>query len=200
MTEAEVLSTILLNEGGFKNDPANDPADPTNFGITAQTLGNWRKLGRRATVEEVRALTPDEAKQIYRKIFIEDPGFVHDKVPDEDLRLQLVDFGVNSGPGRAIRWLQRIIECHTTGVMDEETVEALQQLRNAEGRVGLNLLAIVNDALVAARCYMIDRAVDTKLISAKNEEGLESRALSFFLSKPDPEPPVLGSGSERRSA
>jgi hypothetical protein len=43
----------------------------------------------------------------------------------------------------------------------------------------------LNDALVAARSYMIDRAEDQGVIRPEDEEGVESRALSFFLAKPE---------------
>ena len=61
-----ILDEIIRREGGYVNHPA-DRGGPTNFGITAQTLGSWRKLGRPATTAEVRALTEAEARAVYRQ-------------------------------------------------------------------------------------------------------------------------------------
>jgi len=69
-----ILDRIIRREGGYVNHPA-DRGGATNFGITAQTLGNWRKLGRPATVAEVMALTETEARAIYRQQYIAGPGF-----------------------------------------------------------------------------------------------------------------------------
>jgi lysozyme family protein len=103
VTEIEVLAEIRRNEGDrVKNDPA-DPQDPSKYGIGAETLGNWRGLRRRATLEEVTNLTWGEASDIYRVRYIDQPGFTVRRVEYEPLRLQLIDFGVNSGPERASR-------------------------------------------------------------------------------------------------
>lgn len=60
-----------------------------------------------------------------------------------------------------------------TGVLDDRTRKALN----------LYPPRLVNDALVAARLYMVDDFTDSHLEQKQFEEGLESRALSFFLSR-----------------
>ena len=180
MTEADILAGILRREGGFRHVPG-DRGGATNFGITQATLGSWRKLGRPATPEEVRALTPAEASDIYRSEYI--AGW--DRVPYAPLRAQLVDFGVNSGPQRASRWLERILGFPATGQYppSDTLIRVLQQLDTRQ--IGQRpALALVNDALVAARSYMIDATEDAGQLPASDEEGVESRALSFFLATP----------------
>jgi len=51
-------------EGGFSNHPS-DPGGATNMGITQGTLARWR--GRPVSLDEVRQLTRDEARQIFRE-------------------------------------------------------------------------------------------------------------------------------------
>ncbi len=98
-----ILDEIIRREGGYVNHP-DDRGGPTKFGITAQTLGAWRKLGRPATAAEVQALTETEAMAIYRQQYITGPGF--DAVTHPGLLHLLVDTAVHSGPKRAVQWLQ----------------------------------------------------------------------------------------------
>ncbi|MGZ8363167.1 MAG: glycoside hydrolase family 108 protein [Caulobacteraceae bacterium] len=114
----------LAREGGYADHPS-DRGGPTNFGITAATLGAWRKLGRAATAEEVRALTRPEARDIYRQMFIRDPAF--DGVEDEALRAILIDTGVLHGPGRAARWLQEALGVTVDGDVGAQTLSALKR-------------------------------------------------------------------------
>ena len=166
MTETDLIGGILEREGGYVDDPA-DRGGATNWGITAKSWGLYKGFGRQATREEVKAITRAQAAEFYWGQHVRPSPFR--SVGYEPLRVQLIDFGVNSGPERAIRWLQRVLDVPVTGRMDDRTEKALQRDRGA----------LVNRALVAARLYMIDRATDQGTIDRKFEEGLESRALSF---------------------
>lgn len=179
MTVDTIIDGIVEREGGYVDHPS-DKGGPTKFGITATTLGEWRQLHRPATREEVRHLSVAEARQIYHLRYVRNPGF--ERIPFEPLRAQLCDFAVNSGPARAIRWLQRVLQAPETGVLDAAT---LAELGRHDGR-------LVNDALVAGRLYMVDRWTDADRSQKVFEEGVESRALEFFLSRPVvlPEAPV----------
>lgn len=178
MTEEEVLAGILRREGGFRHVPG-DRGGATNFGITQETLGRWRKLGRPATPEEVRALPKEEAEAIYYAQYM--APFAG--VPHLALREQLIDFGVNSGVERAIRYLQRTLGIPATGELGLNT---LSVLKAASGQVigGRPALELVNDALVAGRSWMVDRTADAGKMPKSDEEGVESRALGFFLATP----------------
>jgi lysozyme family protein len=89
MTVDQLITGILLREGGYRDDPS-DRGGPTNFGITAATLGEWRRLGRPATRDEVRALETPEARAIYRARYVRP----FETVPFGELQAQLVDIGV----------------------------------------------------------------------------------------------------------
>jgi lysozyme family protein len=122
MTDDDLVDIILKNEGGFTDNP-NDHGGPTNFGITAADYGRWLGKGSAATADEVRAMTPAVAREIYKKWYIADPGF--DLVADEKLRLVLVDSGVLFGTGRAVRWLQQEIGVFADGKFGTGTAAAL---------------------------------------------------------------------------
>lgn len=183
MTEDEIIDGLLEREGGWRAqvtrpDGSVDPA--TNLGITLPTLRAWRNNST-LTADDLRELRPAEAKLIYQSMYVDAPGFTAENIPFEPLRVQLIDFGVNSGPERAIRWLQRVLKhawvgVEITGKLDANTVSALQS--------STQYLPVVNDALVAARSYMIDSLEDTGKLRSADEEGVESRALSFFLARP----------------
>lgn len=98
----EQISEIIAREGGYVDHPA-DRGGPTNFGITQETLSSWR--GQRVSASDVQSMTEAEARRIYRKLYFDVyPGVIDAKV----LRF-LVDYGVNSGTGRAIKALQTVI-------------------------------------------------------------------------------------------
>ena len=117
-----ILDEIIRREGGYVHHPA-DRGGPTNFGITAQTLGGWRKLGRPATAAEVQALTEMEARDIYRQQYITGPGF--EAITHPALLHLLVDAGVHSGPKRAVQWLQAVLGVTADGVIGPKTRAAL---------------------------------------------------------------------------
>lgn len=117
-----LLDQIIRREGGYVNHPA-DRGGPTQYGITAQTLGGWRKLGRAATASEVTALCETEARAIYRQQYITAPGF--DSITHPALLALLVDAGVHSGPKRAAQWLQTALGVTADGVIGPKTQAAI---------------------------------------------------------------------------
>ena len=168
MTTGEIITGILKKEGGYVDHP-HDKGGPTNYGITASTWGMEKRLGRVATRDEVKSITEDEARDFYKRRHVDQSPFR--MVAFEPLRVQLIDFGINSGTARAARWLQRAIGVPPTGVIDALT---LSYLNAYPGR-------LINNALVAARLRMVDDWTDGDQNQKGFEEGVESRALSFFL-------------------
>lgn len=183
MTIDEILEGVLVREGGFRPavrrpDGSWDP--DTMYGITSPVLGEWRGLGRRATTAELKAMSVAEARAIYEAQYITGPGFVPDAIPFEPLRVCVIDFGVNSGPFRAARYLQRVLrlvrpEVAPDGVVGPKTRQALRELHG--------FAPWINDALCAARVQMIEGAVVAGRIRKKDRNGLIARALSFVLSR-----------------
>lgn len=122
MTDDEILDHVLHYEGGYVN-LAQDKGGATNFGITAATLGAWRQLGRKASPDEVRAMSRAEAKAIYSKRYIADPGF--NAIADGNLKLIVVDCGVLYGVKRAAIWLQTALGIAADGAIGTQTTTAL---------------------------------------------------------------------------
>ena len=112
MTADEILDGVLAREGGYRPEVErpNGSVDPeTVYGITWPTFVRYTQLVTHGvpTREAFRALTPAQAKAIYARLFITEPGFTQLNIPYEPLRVQLIDFAINSGAPRAIRWLDR---------------------------------------------------------------------------------------------
>ena len=136
MTDDDILDKVLQHEGGFVDDP-KDRGGATNFGITAATLGAWRKLGRSCTAAEVKAMPRSEAIAIYKQRYIADPGF--GAVADGNLRMIVVDSAVLFGPGRAAKWLQGALGVKADGAIGPGTQAALAKAVPAE--IGRKIIA-----------------------------------------------------------
>lgn len=112
------LRIILHHEGGFVNDP-QDPGGMTNLGVTKGTLEGV--LGRKVSEAEMRALTPATVAPVYRKHYWDELRC--DDLP-AGLALCVFDFGVNAGPSRAGRYLQRLAGVAQDGAVGDGTVAA----------------------------------------------------------------------------
>lgn len=101
---SDLIADIVRREGGFVNHP-NDAGGATKYGITIGTLASWR--GVPVSVDDVANLTVEEASAIYEKRYLKEPGL--DLITDPELKALLVDFGVLSGPRRAVQGLQKAL-------------------------------------------------------------------------------------------
>jgi lysozyme family protein len=104
MTDAidNLITKVIAREGGFVND-SRDLGGATNFGITQATLEAWR--GKPVTEFQVRVLTEAEARQIYRANYFR--GL--EGVTDPKVLEFLLDYSVNSGPGRSVKALMTVL-------------------------------------------------------------------------------------------
>jgi len=97
------LARLLAHEGGYTNHPA-DPGGPTNFGITIADYRKYVKPG--ASAADVRAMTVEEAKAIYRDKYW---AAQRCDVLPAGVDNAVFDYGVNSGIGRSGRVLHRVL-------------------------------------------------------------------------------------------
>jgi lysozyme family protein len=149
MTDDDILDRVLQHEGGFVNDP-KDAGGATNMGITAKTLGNWRKLGRNCTADEVRKMSRDEAVAIYKDQYITTPHF--NLIGDGNLRMIVVDTAVLFGPSRAAKFLQTALGVDADGAIGQGTKAALDKADpKAIGNKVIDLRAAYHEARVAAK-------------------------------------------------
>jgi lysozyme family protein len=113
------LKAVLHHEGGFVNHPA-DPGGMTNLGVTKKVWEEW--VGHEVDEKTMRGLTPELVGPMYRKKY-------WDKIRGDDLPegvdYAVFDAAVNSGPGRAAKWLQACVGVEQDGGIGPKTLAAV---------------------------------------------------------------------------
>lgn len=110
------LKAILHHEGGFVNHP-KDPGGMTNLGVTKRVWEEW--VGHEVDEKTMRALTPEIVGPMYKAKY-------WDKVRGDDLPAGVdyivFDAAINSGPGRAAKWLQSTVGAVPDGAIGAGTL------------------------------------------------------------------------------
>lgn len=116
------LALMFGHEGGYSNNKS-DPGGPTKYGITHRTLAAHRGVSS-VTAAQVKALTLKEAEEIYRRSYWTQSG--GDLLP-AGLDYAAFDFGVNSGPARAVKSLQKVVGVAQDGIVGGQTLAAVER-------------------------------------------------------------------------
>ncbi len=125
--KAFVDRMITKYEGGYGWD-AKDPGGPTKYGITCYDLAEHRHQHMNSMsvwAPLVRAMTLQEAEDIYATKYATSCRF-DDLVSGADCAV--LDFGVNSGPSRAIKYAQGIVGTTQDGVLGPITLAAINKM------------------------------------------------------------------------
>lgn len=139
MNFTEALEHVLKHEGGFVNHP-KDPGGMTNLGVTKAVWDEW--IGRESSEDEMRNLKPEDVAPLYKKMY-------WDRVKGDDLpsgvNYCVFDASVNSGTGRAAKWLQEAVGAVPDGAIGPNTLAKVKShdadsLVNAYCDVRLNFL------------------------------------------------------------
>jgi lysozyme family protein len=122
--------TLLRNQGGFVDDPA-DPGGASNMGIT---MAQWQQgaqslLGVPPTLENLRALTVAQAAVIYKTDFWN--GIQGDQIASQALADIVFDFFVQAG-SHAILLLQDLLNVAPTGTFDAALSSAVNATDTAD--------------------------------------------------------------------
>lgn len=115
---------VIGHEGGYVNNPA-DPGGETNWGVSKRSYPNV----------DIKRLTRDGAKEIYRADFW---NRIHgDRLPD-GVSYQLFDFAVNSGIETAVRQFQRALGVADDGYWGPVSQAAADRLTETDMILRLN--------------------------------------------------------------
>lgn len=124
------LDLVFGDEGGYSN-ASSDKGGPTKYGITHSTLAAYRGV-KSVTAEQVKAMTKAEAEEIYRKSYWTQAG---GELLPSGIDYMAFDFGVNSGPGRAVKILQTLVGVEADGIVGVKTADAAKNY--GPGRMAL---------------------------------------------------------------
>jgi len=114
------LARVLASEGGFVNHPS-DPGGMTNLGCTKAV---WEEfVGHPVSEADMRALTPDMVAPLYRRKYWD--KVAGDQLPS-GLDYAVFDAAINSGAGRAAKWLQELVGVTVDGSIGPKTLAVVK--------------------------------------------------------------------------
>jgi lysozyme family protein len=122
------LKLMFGHEGGYSN-VKTDAGGPTKYGITHRTLAAHLGVPS-VTAARVKAMTINEAEAIYRKSYWPQSG---GDLLYSGLDYAAFDFGVNSGPPRAVKTLQKLLGFKGSDIDGWIGPETLNRIENYPG-------------------------------------------------------------------
>lgn len=123
------LREVLRHEGGWSNH-SEDPGGITNLGVTKATYEDW--VGHPVTEKIMRGLTVENVKPLYKTKYWD--ALRCDDLP-YGVDLCVFDFGVNAGPNRAVRYLQRMIGAKEDGILGPHSLSLMNQFVRERGKI-----------------------------------------------------------------
>ena len=120
------LAAVLVHEGGFVND-SRDSGGMTNLGCTKTV---WEEhCGHPVDEKAMRALTPADVAPLYKRKY-------WDKVQGDELPsgvdYVVFDAAINSGAGRAAKWLQACVGVEPDGGIGPKTLAAVRAFNSKQ--------------------------------------------------------------------
>jgi lysozyme family protein len=115
------LKLILAHEGGYVHH-SQDPGGRTNLGVTQRVWEEW--TGHEVDEKQMRALTSTMVAPLYKRKY-------WDAIRGDELvsgvDYCVFDVAVNSGPGRAIKFLQSCVGVTVDGGFGPRTLDAVSK-------------------------------------------------------------------------
>ena len=117
----ESLAHVLKHEGGYVDHP-KDPGGATNLGCTKKVWEEW--VGHEVTKDDIKALTVDDVAPLYKSRY-------WDKVKGDEIPrgadFDVFDLAINSGTGRAIKFLQSVVGANPDGAIGPATMKLVAE-------------------------------------------------------------------------
>lgn len=112
----KAFDMLMKHEGGYVNHK-RDPGGRTNMGITQRVYERW--IGRQVEEAEMKALTPEIVKPIYKSEYW---NVIKGDALPSGLDYCVFDAAVNSGCGQSAKWLQRAVGAFDDGAIGKMTL------------------------------------------------------------------------------
>lgn len=192
---------LLVHEGGYVNHP-RDPGGATNRGVTQATYNGFRRrIGKPA--QSVRLVTNEEVHEIYKSQYW---NLVWGDELPPGLDYAMYDFAVNSGPSRAVKFIQAIVGQKQDGIMGNMTLGAIKSSND----VGNLIIKLCENRLAWMKRLRTwntfgvgwTRRVmgDTMGVQAFSDTGVIDRSIKLFQGRPEeiiaPIAPIAGRALE----
>lgn len=129
------LQLVLKHEGGYVDHPS-DPGGATNLGVTKQVWEQW--VGHEVTKDDIKNLTPAQVTPLYKKRYWD--ACRCDDLPS-GVDYVVFDIAVNSGTGRAARFLQSAVGATPDGIIGPNTITIVKRTTLTH----LDLITIICD-------------------------------------------------------
>jgi lysozyme family protein len=113
------LKNLLKHEGGYVNHP-KDPGGRTNLGVTQRAWEEY--IGRKVDEQEMRDLTAEQATSFYKTRYW---NLIRGDELPYGVDYCAFDVAVNSGVGRAVRFLQLASGVVADGLIGPGTMNAI---------------------------------------------------------------------------
>ena len=123
------LALMLAHEGGYVHHE-KDPGGRTNHGVTQRVWEEW--VGHEVDEKQMRALTHEMVAPLYKRKYW-DAVRADDLVDGVDYCV--FDVAVNSGPGRAIKFLQSCVGVTADGGFGPATLAAVKKAEEDPARL-----------------------------------------------------------------
>jgi lysozyme family protein len=175
----ECVAHVLKHEGGLVNHPS-DPGGLTNMGIT---IAVFRENVPGGTADDLRRLTVDQAKAIYRKRYWD--ALKCDQFP-AGVDYAVFDFGVNSGISRAADFMTRIKAIDPRGIINELCDARLAYLKKLDtfAVFGRGWTRRVSEVRATALAMAGQRAVTPEVIQTVGGGGAVAAILAWLGAHP----------------
>ena len=120
------LKKVVEHEGGYVNHPA-DPGGMTNLGVTKRVWEEW--VGHPVGEKEMRALTFEQVAPLYKRRYWD---AIHGDQLPAGLDYCMFDTAINSGVGRASKFIQEIVGVASDGAIGNNTLLAIGQFKDVK--------------------------------------------------------------------
>lgn len=113
---------VIIHEGGYTDNPI-DPGGSTNWGCTKAVWEQY--VGHSVTKDDIKSLTKEDVKPLYKKRYWD--AIYGDALPS-GLDYCIFDCAINSGVGRASKFIQEIVGVPADGAIGNNTISAIVQI------------------------------------------------------------------------